>query len=333
VPQPDWKEITINRSFIRHAVSLAIVSGMLAAPALHAEYPEKPVRLIVPFSPGGGTDIQARLIGAKMHESTGQTIVIDNRTGAGGLIGAQIAVDSEPDGYTILFTTATIAVNTTLFGKRMKFSAVRDLAPVSWVSSAPLVLVVHPGVPAKSVKELVAIARKQPGSLDIGVNTPGSTSHLSAEMLKQMAKVDGIIVPFRGGGPAVRAVIAGEVDMLFATAPSAMPHIRAGKLRALAVTTRKKSSAFPDLPTMNSVYPGFESDNWYAMFFPARTPRAMVERIYAEIARALKARDVQDFYAREGLDPVASAPEELSELLKREIKKYALIIRRGKIRL
>lgn len=323
----------MKRTSLPLPIALAFAAGMLAAPSLHAEYPDKPVRLIVPFSPGGGTDIQARLIGAKVHGSVGQTIVIDNRTGAGGLIGAQIAVESEADGYTVLFTTATLAVNTTLFGSRMKFSAVKDLAPVTWVSSAPLVLVAHPALPAKSIAEVVAIAKKQPGSLDIGVNTPGSTSHLSGEMLKQMAKVDGVIVPFRGGGPAVRAVIAGEVDILFATAPSAMPHIRAGKLRALAVTTAKKSSAFPDLPTMNSMYPGFESDNWYAMFFPAGTPKARVAKLNAEIAKALKARDVQDFYAREGLDPVASSPEELGALLKREIAKYAEIIKRGNIRL
>lgn len=323
----------MKRTTLRCSIALAIIGGMLAAPSLHAEYPNKPVRLIVPFSPGGGTDIQARLIGAKVHASVGQTIVIDNRTGAGGLIGAQIAVESEADGYTVLFTTATLAVNTTLFGSRMKFSAVKDLAPVTWVSSAPLVLVAHPGLSAKSIAELVAMAKEQPGSLDIGVNTPGSTSHLSGEMLKQMAQIDGVIVPFRGGGPAVRAVIAGEVDILFATAPSAMPHIRAGKLRALAVTTPKKSSAFPDLPTMNSVYRGFESDNWYAMFVPAGTPNARVARINAEIAKALKARDVQDFYAREGLDPVASSPEELGALLKREIAKYAEIIKRGNIRL
>lgn len=323
----------MKHSSFAFSLALALVAGWLVTPSLHAEYPDKPVRLIVPFSPGGGTDIQARLIGAKVHDSVGQTIVIDNRTGAGGLIGAQIAVESEADGYTVLFTTATLAVNTTLFGSRMKFSAVKDLAPVTWVSSAPLVLVAHPGLPAKSVSEVVAMAKKQPGSLDIGVNTPGSTSHLSGEMLKQMAKIDGVIVPFRGGGPAVRAVIAGEVDILFATAPSAMPHIRAGKLRALAVTTPKKSSAFPELPTMNSIYRGFESDNWYAMFVPAGTPKDRVARINAEIAKALKARDVQDFYAREGLDPVASSPEELGALLKREIAKYAEIIKRGNIRL
>ena len=321
----------MKRSLIR-AASLVILSGMLAAPALHAEYPEKPVRLIVPFSPGGGTDIQGRLLAEKMRQSTGQTFIVDNRTGAGGLIGGQIAADSDPDGYTILFTTASLAVNVTLYSKRMKFSATRDLVPITWVSSAPLVLVVHPSVPAKNVKELIALAKKQPGGLTAGVNSVGTTSHLSAEMLKQMAKLDFVIVPFRGGGPSAMALVTGEIDVLFGTAPAAMPHIKSGRIRALAVTTPKKASVFPDLPTMNSVYPGFESDNWYAMFFPKGVSKDKVAKINAEVAKALKDKDIADFYAREGIDPVASAPEELGALMKREIAKYAGVIKRGNIR-
>ena len=321
----------MKRSLIR-AASLVILSGMLAAPALHAEYPEKPVRLIVPFSPGGGTDIQGRLLAEKMRQSTGQTFIVDNRTGAGGLIGGQIAADSDPDGYTILFTTASLAVNVTLYSKRMKFSATRDLVPITWVSSAPLVLVVHPSVPAKNVKELIALAKKQPGGLTAGVNSVGTTSHLSAEMLKQMAKLDFVIVPFRGGGPSAMALVTGEIDVLFGTAPAAMPHIKSGRIRALAVTTPKRASVFPDLPTMNSVYPGFESDNWYAMFFPKGVSKDKVAKINAEVAKALKDKDIADFYAREGIDPVASAPEELGALMKREIAKYAGVIKRGNIR-
>ena len=321
----------MKRSLIR-AASLVILSGMLAAPALHAEYPEKPVRLIVPFSPGGGTDIQGRLLAEKMRQSTGQTFIVDNRTGAGGLIGGQIAADSDPDGYTILFTTASLAVNVTLYSKRMKFSATRDLVPITWVSSAPLVLVVHPSVPAKNVKELIALAKKQPGGLTAGVNSVGTTSHLSAEMLKQMAKLDFVIVPFRGGGPSAMALVTGEIDVLFGTAPAAMPHIKSGRIRALAVTTPKRASVFPDLPTMNSVYPGFESDNWYAMFFPKGVSKDKVAKINAEVAKALKDKDIADFYAREGVDPVASSPEELGALMKREIAKYAGVIKRGNIR-
>jgi tripartite-type tricarboxylate transporter receptor subunit TctC len=323
----------MKRSLVLHTLSLAIVSATFAAPALHAEYPEKPVRLIVPFSPGGGTDIQGRLLAEKMRQSTGQTFIVDNRTGAGGLIGGQIAADSDPDGYTVLFTTASLAVNVTLYSKRIKFSATEDLIPVTWVSSAPLVLVVHPSVPAKNVKELVAMARKVPGGLTMGVNAPGTTSHLSAEMLKQMAKLDYVIVPFRGGGPSTMAMVTGEIDALFATAPSAMPHIKTGRMRPLAVTTPKRASVFPDLPTMSSIYPGFESDNWYAMFFPKGVSKDKVEKINAEVAKALKDKDIAAFFAREGVDPVASSPEELGALMKREIAKYAQVIKRGNIRM
>lgn len=323
----------MNRSFVRHAATLVIVLGMLAAPALHAEYPAKPVRLIVPFSTGGGTDIQGRLLAEKMRQSTGQTFIVDNRTGASGLIGGQIAADSDPDGYSILFTTASLAVNVTLYSNRMKFSATRDLIPITWVSSAPLVLVTHPNVPAKNVRELIALAKTQRGRLTAGVNSVGTTSHLSAEMLEQMAKLECVIVPFRGGGPSAIALVTGEIDFLFATAPAAMPHIKAGRIRALAVTTPKKASVFPDLPTMNSIYPGFESDNWYAMFFPKGVSKDKLAKINAEVAKALQDKEIADFYSKEGIDPVASSPEELGALLEREIAKYAAIIKHGNIRL
>ncbi len=301
-------------------------------PAL-ADYPDKPVRLIVPFSTGGGTDIQGRLLGEKMRQSLGQQVLVDNRTGAGGLIGAQITVESPADGYTVLFTTATIAVNTTLQKDRMKFDALKDLAPVTWVSSAPLVLVVHPSVPVKSVKELVALSKRTPQGLNMGGNTPGSTSHLSAEMFKQFAKAKGVTILYKGGGPATLGVATGEIDLLFATAPSASPHLKAKRLRALAVTTAKPASVLPKLPTMDSLYPGFVSDNWYAMFMPANSPKAAIDRINAEVKKALSAREVGSFYAREGLDPVGSTPAELTDLVKREITKYAEVIQRGNIRM
>jgi tripartite-type tricarboxylate transporter receptor subunit TctC len=315
------------------SVAAAVSMGGLgtAFVASAADYPSKPVRIIVPFSPGGGTDIQARLLASAFNESMKQTFLVDNRTGASGLIGAQLAVEAPPDGYTILFTTASLAVNSTLYADRMKFTMQKDLAPISWITSAPLVLSVHPNVPARTVPELVKLAKDKPGLLNNGVNTIGSTSHLSAEMFKQMASVKTGIVPYRGGGPATVALVAGEIDMLFATAPSVMPHLKSGRVRALAVTTAKKASALPDLPTMNTYYPGFESDNWYAMFFPAGTPNAMVDKINGEIRKALESQSVREFMAREGLDPVASTPAELASLVKAEIPKYAQVIRRGHI--
>jgi tripartite-type tricarboxylate transporter receptor subunit TctC len=296
-------------------------------------YPQQPVRIIVPFSPSGGTDIQARAYGQVLSESTGQQFIVDNRPGASGLIGAQIVVESPPDGYNILFTTATLAVNKTLYSSRMKFNPERDLAPVSWLTSTPLVLVVHPSVPVSSVKELIALEKKRAGQLTAGVNTIGSTSHLSAEMLKQLADVQHTIVPYKGGGPALIGLMSGETDFLFATAPSAMPHIRSGRVKPLAVTTEKRASAFPKLPTMAEFIPGFASDNWYAMFVPKGTPEPVVQKINAEIVKALKAPMVVKFMREEGLDPVGSSPQELASLLRTEIAKYSKIIQYAGIKL
>ena len=317
---------------IRALQCVAIVLGFALGAAAHAQtWPVKPVRVIVPFPPGGGTDIQARLLGKNFYESMGQTFVVENRAGAGGIIGAELAVRSPADGYTILFTTASLAVNVTLYGSRVKFDPLKDLAPVSWISSTPLVLVVHPSVPVKSAKELVALAKKS-GGLNAASNGAGTTSHLSIEMLKQMTGVKATHIPFKGGGPSMISLVSGETDFLFATGPVAAPQIKAGKVRPLAVTTAKKSSAFPDLPTMTSVYPGLESDNWYAMFFPAGTPKAIVDKLNSEIARALKSKEIQDFMPREALDAVASSPEELQANFKREIERYAKIIKAGNIK-
>ena len=297
------------------------------------QWPDKPVRILVPFPPGGGTDIQARLLSVAFQKSMGQNFLIDNRTGAGGLIAGQLAADSPPDGNTILFTSGSISVAVTLYAKRMKFNVQNDLAPISWISSTPLVLSLHPSVPVNSVKELVALAKRTPGNMNAAGNTAGSTSHLTGEMLNQVAGIKSTVLTYRGGGPAVIALISGEVDYLFATAPSIMPHLKSGKARALAVTTPKRSSALPDLPTMNSIFPGFESDNWYAMFYPKGTPRPIVDKMNAEIRKALNSPELREFYPKEALDAVASSPEELSALLKREIVKYARVIALANIRL
>lgn len=315
-------------------LGIAVVAmGMAAGPLAHAQaWPTKPVRVIVPFGAGGGTDIQARLLSKSFYESMGQTFVVENRSGASGIIGAELAVRSPADGYTILFTTASLAVNVTLYGKRVKFDPLKDLAPVSWISSTPLVLVVHPSVPAKTPRELVALAKKA-GNLNAASNGAGTTSHLSIEMLKQLTGVKVAHIPFKGGGPSMTSLVSGETDFLFATGPVASAQMKANRARGLAVTTAKKSSAFPDLPTMTSLYPGFESDNWYAMFFPAGTPKPIIDKLNSEIAKALQSKEIREFMPREALDPVASSPEELQANFKREIARYAKIIKAGDIRL
>ncbi|MGH8635292.1 MAG: Bug family tripartite tricarboxylate transporter substrate binding protein [Burkholderiales bacterium] len=302
-------------------------------PAVAQQWPDKTVRILVPFPPGGGTDIQARLLSVAFQKSMGQNFIIDNRTGAGGLIAGQLAADSPPDGNTILFTSTTISVVVTLYAKRMKFDVQNDLAPLSWISSTPLVLSLHPSVPVNSVKELVALAKRTPGNMNAAGNTAGSTAHLTAEMFNHVLGVKSTVLTYRGGGPAVIALISGEVDYLFATAPSIMPHLKSGKARALAVTTPKRSSALPDLPTMDSMYPGFVADQWYAMFYPKGTPRPIVDKMNAEIRKALNTPELREFYPKEALDAVASSPEELSALLKREIEKYAKVIALANIRL
>jgi tripartite-type tricarboxylate transporter receptor subunit TctC len=316
-----------------HAYALAALAAFVAStPIQSAEWPDKPVRILVPFPPGGGTDIQARILSTAFQRSTGQNFIVDNRTGASGLIASQLVVESPPDGYTILFTSGSISVVATLHAKRMKFDVYKDLLPISLVSETPLVLSLHPSVPAKSVKELVALAKRTEGGMTAGGNTAGSTAHLTAEMLNQMAGLKSTVVTFRGGGPAVVALISGEIDYIFATAPSIMPHLKSGRAKALAVTTAKKSSALPDLPTMNTYFPGLESGNWYAMFYPKGTPKPIVDKMNSEIRKALASQEVKEFYPKQALDAVGSSPEELTALLRSEIPKYAKVIHSANIR-
>jgi tripartite-type tricarboxylate transporter receptor subunit TctC len=317
------------RSF---TLALAGVALMFSTAASAQNWPTKAVRMIVPFGTGGGTDIQARLLADSFRQATGQTFLTENRSGAGGTIGAEIAAQAAPDGYTLLFTTASLAVNTTLFAKSLKFDPRTDLIPVSLVSSTPLVLCTHPSVPAKSVKDLIALAKKSPGKLNNGVNSPGTTSHLAAELLKQRAGINTVIIPFKGGGPAAAALMTGEVDMLFATGPVAARNMETGRIKCLAVTSPKRSSALPKLPTMTSVIPGFEADNWYAMYFPKGTPQDIVNRMNQLIKSALGNTKVAQFYKKEALEAIGSSPEDLRKAFDRDFKKYAEVIRKAKIR-
>jgi len=314
------------------SVGIALaVCGAAASANTHAEsWPSKPVRIVVPFSPGGGTDIQGRLLAKKFSETLGQSFVIDNRSGAAGLIGAEIVAKAPPDSNNVLFTTASLAVNVSLY-KKTGFDPLKDLTPVSWISSVPLVLVVHPSVPVKNVRDLVSLAKQRAGKMNAASNGSGTTSHLSVEMLKQMAHIDVTHVPYKGGGPAITAMLTGEVDFTFAVALAAQSHIKANRMRALAVTTAKRSSTFPQLPTMASFYPGFESDNWYAMFLPAGTSKETVAKLNAAIIGALKSSDVREFITKEGGDPVGSSPEELGKYFRREVDKYAKVIKVGNI--
>jgi len=316
---------------LRYAAAVLAASTIVsAAPALAQQWPVKPVRVIVPFGAGGGTDIQGRLLGQKFQQSMGQNFLVENRSGASGLIGAEVAARSPADGHTILFTTASLAVNMTLYAKRIKFDPLNDLVPVSWISSVPLVLVTHPSVPVKDLKGFLALAKKS-GKMIGAHNGAGTTSHLSIEMLQLFGGMKATPIPYKGGGPAAVALISGETDFTFATALAAQPFIKSGKMRPLAVTTAKRSSSFPDLPTMNSVYKDFEADNWYAMFFPKGTPAAIVSKLNSEILKALKSPDVDGFIRKEGGEPVGSNPEALADYFKREAVKYAKVIKAANV--
>lgn len=324
----------MKRTAIPHLTSCAtaVLAALALVPGAQAQsWPTRTVRIVVPFGAGGGTDLQARLLAKQFYESTRQTFVVDNRPSSTGITGAEAVAKAAPDGYTLLFMSASLSVITTLYAKRMTFDPLKDLTPVSWISSLPLVLVVHPSVPAKSVKELVALTKRPGSKSNAASNSSGSTSHLALEMLKQQTGADVTHIPYKGSGPAITALMSGEVDFVFSTSVAAAPHIQSGRIRGLAVTTAKKSSAFPDLPTMNTFYPGFEADNWYGMFVPTGTPKDVIARINAEILKALKSPDVLQFMAKEGADPVGSTPEELAAQLAREVERYAKVIKAANI--
>jgi tripartite-type tricarboxylate transporter receptor subunit TctC len=308
----------------------AVAIGLSAFSAAQGQgWPTRPARVIVPFAPGGGSDLQGRLFARKFTESMGQSFVAENRSGAGGMVGAEIVAKAPPDGYSILFMSAALAVNTTL--AKLSFDPIKDLAPVSRVSSVPMILVVHPSVPAHNVKEFVALAKRNKGKLNAASNGSGTTSHLAIEMLKQAAGIDVVHIPYKGGGAAVIAMMAGEVDFRFTTAIASLQHIRAGRVRPIAVTSTKPFALLPNMPTLASIYPGFEVDNWYAIFVPGATPKDVVAKLNAETLKALAAPDIRDAITKDGGEPAGSTPEELASYFRREVDKYAKVIRTANV--
>ncbi|MBI3068301.1 MAG: tripartite tricarboxylate transporter substrate binding protein [Betaproteobacteria bacterium] len=317
--------------FIGCAAAVLVASG--AGEARAQAYPAKPVRFIVPFAPGGSSDILARAISQKLAEGLGQPVVIDNRGGAGGNIGAEVAAKAAPDGYTVFFSTSGVVnVNPSLY-RKLAFDPARDFAPVSIVASLPNMLVVHPSVPARSVKELISLARSRPGALNYASGGSGTSNHLAGELFKTLARVDVTHVPYKGGGPAVVAVLSGEVALLFATMPSALPHVKANRLRALAVTTTKRSHAAPQLPTVaESGLPGFEVAIWVGALVPAGTPKEIIGRLHAEIVRTLKVAEVRGRLLGEGYEPVGNTPEQMAANIKTETAKWAKVVKSAGIR-
>ncbi len=312
------------------AVIAALLSALSGLPATAQTYPARTVRIVVPTNPGGGADIQPRLVAKAFQESMKQTFIVENRAGASGIIGADIVAKAPPDGYTILITTSLLATTAGLY-KKIPFDALKDLTPVSQISFAPQFLLVHPSVPARTVAEFVALAKKQPGRLNAGSSGSGSANHLAVEMLKQRTGIDVSHIPYKSGAPAMTALISGEVDFTFTGAVTAMPPIRAKQVRALAVTSSKPSSVVPEVPTLASVYPGFESANWYAVFVPAGTPPPIIEKLSSETARAIRTPEVRDFIKRDGAEPVGNPAPDFAAFFRRELERYAEVIRKGKV--
>ena len=308
------------------AVLLFLCALTVALPGLAQTYPGGPMRIIVPFPPGGGTDILARLLAQKLHESFGQPVVIDNRPGAGGTLGSTIAARATGDGLTILTVPAGYASFPSLY-KHLAFEPERDLAPVSRLASGPLVLVVHPSLPVKSVRQLIALARKQPGEINYGSSGAGTLPHLSAELFSSMAGIKMTHIPYKGAGAAVADVLAGRVPVYFMNILQSLTLIKTGKLRALGVTTPERSPIAPELPSIaESGLKDFDMTNWYGMLVPAATPREAIARLSTEVARVLQLPELRKRLAQDGMTVVASTPEQFAGFLARETAKYARII-------
>ena len=315
-----------SRYFILHP-SAFILCCAVASAAAAQQYPTRTVRLIAHSAPGGTSDILGRLVAQKLTEAFGQQVVVENRAGASGIIGVEVTAKSAPDGYTLLITQTSIAINPSMFAK-LPYNAQRDFAPITQLVAAANVLVVHPSVPAKSVKEFIALAKAKPGSLINGSPGQGTSPHLSAELFRIMSGIQLEHVQYKGAGMAIVGLLAGEIPAMFTTPPTAMPYLKAGRLRPLGVTTLARVGALPEVPTISEAgVPGYESVQWFGMLVPAGTPRAIVDRLHQEITRSLRTPDMRERLTSLGLEVVGSTPEEFGGYIKSETEKWAKVIK------
>ena len=312
--------------------TLAALTATAHAGQPEAAYPTKPVRVIIPFAPGGGTDLTGRAIAQKLTESMGQTFVADNRAGANGTIGADLIAKAPPDGYTIGMISSSHSVNPSLM-KKLPYDLTTDLAPVTQATTQPYALVIHPAVAAKSIKDLIALAKAKPGTLNYGSSGTGGLSHLSGALLGTLAGIDINHVPYKGGAPALTDVISGQIQMLFSTILQAHAHLSSGRLRPLAVTTVKRSRALPDLPTMQEAgVRGYEVAGWYGVVAPAKLPKPLIAKLNADIVRALKTPEVADRMAADGSEALGTTPEQFGAHIKSEVAKWRGLIQKAGIR-
>ena len=306
---------------------------VLAAMAAHAQdYPSRPIRLIVPYPPGGPVDIMGRFTGQKLGELLGVQVVVDNRAGANGNIAGEIVARSSPDGYTLVMgANGVIAVNPSLY-RKMPFDPQKDLAPISLVGTGPLMRVVHPTVPAQSVADFISLAKGKPGGINYASSGSGSTAHLCSELLRSMAQIEIVHVPYKGAGPALNDVIGGQVQMLISGVSSALPQVRSGKLRALGVTSAKRIAAIPEVAPIGDTVRGYEVLTWYGLLAPAATPQAIIQRLHAAVIAGIGAKDAQARMNALGVDPVTNTPVQFAALIRDEIAKWAKVVRAAGIR-
>jgi tripartite-type tricarboxylate transporter receptor subunit TctC len=306
---------------------LAFYTGTSAA-----AYPERPLRLVVPYSAGGSTDTVARIVGQRLSERLGQQIVVDNRTGAGTLIGTEIVARSAPDGYTLLMATPPLAVNPSLYSK-VPYVLDRDFSAVSNVAASSNLLAVHPALPATTTRELIALLKANPGKHNYGSSGIGGAGHLAMALFASMAGVDIVHVPYKGGAPAVTDLVAGRLSLMMANLTTAQPHIRAGRLRGIGIGTKSRSPLFPELPTLSeSGVPGYEANNWNGIVVPAGTPRAVIERLHREISAALKDPAIAQRMTGAGLDPIGDTPQQFARYLKAEAAKWGALVKSAGIK-
>jgi tripartite-type tricarboxylate transporter receptor subunit TctC len=314
--------------------TIVLLSCLLGAVAAQAQdWPAKPVHFVVPYPPGGGTDVIARIVQSRLAEALGQQIVIENRGGAGGALGTEVAAKAAPDGYTFLFTLSSHTINPLLY--KLNYDVERDFAPVTLIVSVPQIIAAYPGASIQSLQDVVAMAKAKPGTLPFASVGNGTPSHIAGELLKLKTGIDLLHVPYKGGGPAVADALGGQVPLVIATMPAAISHVRAGKLRALAVTTIKRNPGAPEIPTVAEALkiPDYEVDSWYALFAPAKTSPAIVARMQKAVARTIELPDVKQKLLEQGGDTVGSTPEHLDRVVRAELRKWAEVIRAAKIKM
>jgi tripartite-type tricarboxylate transporter receptor subunit TctC len=316
--------------------ALLLVAGafaLAAAPGALAQqrYPAKPIRMVVPFAPGGGTDTQARAIAQRLSQSLGQTVVVDNRPGAGGSIGAEIVVRAEPDGYTLIMVSGSYGANAALY--KLRYDPIADIQPIALIGTTGLLLSVHPSVPARSVKEFIAYAKANPGKLNYGSAGTGGLGHLAGEVFKLEAGVNFIHVPYKGSAPTMTALLAGEVQLSFSSMVPSIPHVKAGRLRGLGVTTPTRSPAIPDVPAIAETLPGFEVIHWYGLWGPKGLPKPILTRWNTEVGRVLQLEDVKKRLAAEGMVPGGGSPESFAKFLRTQIEKWRRVVKQANIKI